>query len=169
MKLKGATIISLAVFGTLLLLYAVLTARDYTACRNKMTSMAWLLFSYHNDYRHYPSNIVVVASANPIGDLSPFPTNRVRNLLACPGVRSEVAFASNGPIDSDYVYVYWEAVFGTNMVPKDYPIIYDRRLSNHRGLGINVLTATNLFWDFRARWLKGFASKHPEYKIQLPE
>ena len=59
--------------------------------------------------------------------------------------------------------------------------MYDRRLSNHGGKGINVLLVdvvnayegirgpTFWFWDEDAKWLREFARGHPDVKIPLPE
>jgi hypothetical protein len=76
----------------------------------------------------------------------------------------------------DYTYVYWPE--GTN-TPITYPLLYDRRLSNHAGRGINVLLVQGthhrkgapgtILWDPEADWLKGFAREHPEFNIKLPE
>lgn len=76
----------------------------------------------------------------------------------------------------DYIYVYWPD--GTN-TPGDYPVMYDRRLSNHGGKGINILKVSGtrerkgapgtVVWDQEAAWLKQFALQHPEYTIRLPD
>jgi len=56
-----------------------------------------------------------------------------------------------------------------NFVLRPYPLVYDRHMANHWGLGINVLTTSRIFWDFRARWLRDFAKKHPAYELPLPD
>ena len=82
----------------------------------------------------------------------------------------------------DYFYVYWPSVKG---VYANYPLMYDRRLSNHNGKGICVLLvegAVNppapprpesyhgqFFWDENAQWLRKFVREHPDLKVPLPE
>jgi hypothetical protein len=82
----------------------------------------------------------------------------------------------------DYFYIRWPSVTG---LYTNYPLMYDRRLSNHGGKGINVLLVEGLvgsaivgkpetfrgqfFWDEDAKWLRAFARDHPEAHIPLPE
>jgi hypothetical protein len=70
-------------------------------------------------------------------------------------------------------------------VPGDYPLMYDRRLANHGGKGINVLLVEQtvsaaspgspgsfrgqFFWDEGARWLQQFVREHPDFPIPVPE
>ncbi|MGD0207040.1 MAG: hypothetical protein ABSC89_05480 [Verrucomicrobiota bacterium] len=82
----------------------------------------------------------------------------------------------------DYFYVPWPSVTG---VYTNYPLMYDRRLANHGGKGINILLVEQavhpavphkpetfhgqFFWDEDARWLQKFAKEHPDLKVPLPE
>lgn len=82
----------------------------------------------------------------------------------------------------DYIYIPWP---GTTGVYEKYPVMYDRRLSNHGGRGINILLVAQavrsaiptapesfhgqFFWDEGAQWLQKFAKDHPEYNIPLPD
>ena len=80
----------------------------------------------------------------------------------------------------DYFYVYWPEGIKT---PGHYPILYDRRLSYHKGKGINVChvnvvvsfadypvaSGPWITWDENAEWLTKFARDHPELDIPLPE
>ena len=51
-----------------------------------------------------------------------------------------------------------------------YPLMYDRRMSNHDGRGINILmTDGSIEWDSNAEWLKEFAAEHPNAKLPIPE
>lgn len=83
---------------------------------------------------------------------------------------------------TDYIYIPWQSTTG---VFEKYPLIYDRRLANHEGKGINILLVEQLvhpafptsresfhgqfFWDEDAKWLQKFAKEHPELNIPLPE
>jgi hypothetical protein len=82
----------------------------------------------------------------------------------------------------DYTYVSWPAVAEATA---SYPLMYDRRLANHGGKGINVLIVEQtihpaspgdpgsfhgqFFWDEGAVWLQRFAREHPDLRIPLPE
>jgi hypothetical protein len=82
----------------------------------------------------------------------------------------------------DYFYIPWPSVTGAYT---NYPLMYDRRLANHGGKGINILLVeqaahpaypTSLesfhgqfFWDEDAKWLRKFAREHPDLKIPMPE
>ena len=82
----------------------------------------------------------------------------------------------------DYFYVPWPSVTG---VYTNYPLMYDRRLANHGGKGINILLVEQavhpavphkpetfhgqFFGDEGAKWLQKFAKEHPDLKVPLPE
>ena len=82
----------------------------------------------------------------------------------------------------DYIYIPWQSTTG---IYEKYPLMYDRRLSNHGGKGINVLLVEQIvhpavppspesfhgqfFWDEGAKWLQKFAKEHPELNIPMPE
>ncbi len=81
----------------------------------------------------------------------------------------------------DYFYVPWPKVTGAY---SNHPLMYDRRLANHGGKGINVLLVEQVvhsavpadpqtfhgqfFWDEDAKWLRKFATDHPDRKIPMP-
>jgi hypothetical protein len=74
---------------------------------------------------------------------------------------------------ADYLIVDWFKNGFTNIVvgeiPDDFPILYDRRLANHGGY-INVYRADgSILKDQGALWLYGFATRHPNFRIPLPE
>ena len=99
-------------------------------------------------------------------------------LYVCPWGSKKPGSWTNITEWMDYFYVYWPSVTG---VYTNYPLMYDRRLSNHGGKGINVLLVdvvnryegirgpTFWFWDEDAKWLRKFAREHPNVKIPLPE
>jgi hypothetical protein len=94
-------------------------------------------------------------------------------IFLCPSSHSITGSAANIDEWMDYIYIPWPG--GTTNTPSDYPIMYDRRLSNHGGEGINVVRIGNMngtegaFWDEDAEQLKAFAAKHPDLHIPLPE
>ncbi len=97
-----------------------------------------------------------------------------RELLLCPSRLYNSRREASASDMSDYSYVLWpdQRGRGTNYA------IYDRRLSNHGGLGVCVLVSTyesigsrsnNLFWDASASWLYRFSHEHPQVIVKLPE
>jgi hypothetical protein len=94
-------------------------------------------------------------------------------IFLCPGSHSLVGSATNIDEWMDYIYIPWAG--GATNTPSDYPLMYDRRLSNHGGKGINVVRIGTMngvegaFWDENAEQLKAFAAKHPDFHIPLPE
>lgn len=100
-------------------------------------------------------------------------------LFRCPSKGINAVPPDGSTVDDwmDYLYIYWPE--GKN-TPKDYPLLYDRRLSNHKGKGICILRIEGIgdapklhlplpIWDENAEWLKKFAKEHPECNIPLPE
>ncbi len=92
--------------------------------------------------------------------------------VLCPG--SQTSFDFEGPTTDSfgYVYVNWSSRQFAHVaeVPAEYPLIYDRALSNHLGRGIFVLKVNgSVIWDSGAEWIRGFTAKHPEYHIPLPQ
>jgi hypothetical protein len=88
-------------------------------------------------------------------------------VFLCKGSQSHVGSLTNVDAWMDYIYIPWST--GTS-TPPDYPVMYDRRLSNHQGTGINILWVdTSVSWDKGAKELKEFAAKHPDLHIPLPE
>ena len=104
------------------------------------------------------------------------------HLWTCPWDRKRPGSWTNVTEWIDYFYVPWPSVTG---VYTNYPLMYDRRLANHSGKGINVVLveqAVNpgipghpetfhgqIFWDEGAKWLQKFAKEHPDLKMPLPE
>jgi hypothetical protein len=160
---KKGIVIFLGIFCTLFVLEH---GRRILSCRSRLMALR----STFQDYRHdhnwdYPLDIT--SSASWRFDGGSLSTDTVNMLLSCPGAHPQ----GRGPQDLiDYTYIDWQRFLGTNAVPGEYPLIYDRKLSNHLGLGINVSTVNGrCFWDFRAHWLKGFIAKHPEFHLSFPQ
>ena len=96
------------------------------------------------------------------------PSNAI--FLYCPGSGTKPGLLSDADEWQDYIYIDWSRYYGAEKVPDDYPLIYDRRLSNHDGKGINVVTVGGeVYWDPDAGKLCSFALWHPEYEVPLPE
>ena len=132
------------------------------------------LFNNFQQYRldhagHYPPDIISFAAAFPGGDRVETNRDILIGRLTCPGAGAKSSAIAKGEIESDFIYVNWEPFFGADDLPIGCPLFYDRRLSNHYGLGVNVLTTDRRFFDFRARWLRKFTADHPEYGLRLPD
>jgi hypothetical protein len=103
-------------------------------------------------------------------------------LYVCPWHSKEPGAWTNITDWMDYFYRPWPSVTG---ICTNYPLMYDRRLSNHHGSGVNILLVEQtvnpyypaaprsfhkqFFWDQGAVWLKKFATDHPELRIPMPE
>jgi hypothetical protein len=93
-------------------------------------------------------------------------SNVVGRLLRCPGAKRNSTFSQE-----DYLYIDWSSVGSAPNTPSGkYPLMYDRRTSNHDGCGINILMVDGTIeWDANVVWLRKFASEHPGTRLQMPE
>lgn len=134
------------------------------ACRNHLSVVQYDVNKFRLGHGgNYPSNILV--ATRWIEDDHLASIDFVRSTLTCPGGQS----TKDADFHPDYIYINWEPFFGSNRPPDDYPIAYDRKMSNHLGLGINIIKMAGFpTWDFRGRGLKHFAEEHPEYHLELP-
>ena len=89
-------------------------------------------------------------------------------LFICPGSDTFIPGSVRDMTNwGDYIYIYWP---DGEKTPVDYPWLYDRKLSHHRGEGINVgFVGGGGYFDKGARDLIKFAKEHPELKIPMPE
>lgn len=91
-------------------------------------------------------------------------------VLRCPGVRMQTQGSGDLAHQGDYIYINWgqPLVDTTESLASRYPIVYDAKLSNHKGKGINILLLDgSVIWDEGAHWLYLFATKHKD--IPLPK
>jgi hypothetical protein len=154
-----------------LLIVSLMLMSEFFTCRSKLRNVFLNNLMEYRIYHggHNPPNIVSVAAAFP-GFIEETNADVLLGRLSCPSSRTRLSLTSTTKsLRSDFIYMNWEPYFGTNAVPEDYPLFYDGRLANHFGMGVNVLTTSRLFWDFRAHWLRDFAAKHPEYHVPIPE
>jgi hypothetical protein len=141
-------------------------------CLSALRSTGWALVLYcqENDGK-LPENFSLLS--NLVGRAS---------LYVCPWNRQPPGSWTNIEDWMDYFYIPWPKLTGgcTN-----YPLLYDRRLANHGGKGINILLVEQVvhsavptepqtfhgqfFWDEDAKWLRKFAHEHPDLKIPMPE
>jgi prepilin-type processing-associated H-X9-DG protein len=90
--------------------------------------------------------------------------------LICPGSGHTPLSFTDADSWADYIYVDWSEVGGTNVVPGNYPIAYDRSISYHGGRGVNVLLVDgSVRWDSKGKWLKKFAAEYTNVTLRLPE
>lgn len=141
-------------------------------CLSTLRSTGSAIAMYRQDhYGSLPPDFL--AMSNYIGST---------RLYVCPWHSKEPGAWTNISDWMDYFYLPWPSVTG---VYTNYPLMYDRRLSNHRGKGINILLVEQtvnayypagpdsfhgqFFWDEGVEWLKKFAREHPELRIPMPE
>ena len=140
------------------------------SCQNQMGAICAVMQFYIEEHDGaFPSNLSSVVDVQ-------IPS--VISLLKCPATRTKVGLLSDVKSWSDYIYCYWPT--GKKGTPPNYPLFYDRRLSNHEGKGINIFLvgaggelrpqpAGSFFWDKNAEWLQKFKKEHPDLNIPLPE
>jgi len=179
MHLKSAFKLG-AIFSSFLSLILLVTASHYARRHHEFITRyvlecpmrldyLWLLIHTEADFQgQYPSNLVfVVEMFKPT-------TKALRHgwpPYICPG--SKRRWGRNELLrgETDYIYVNWSRWF-TNYceVPPDFPLVYDRTLSNHHNQGIYLLkVGGEIIWDPGANWLKQFAEQHPEYALIVPQ
>ncbi|HOX60211.1 MAG TPA: hypothetical protein PLC99_25320 [Verrucomicrobiota bacterium] len=73
--------------------------------------------------------------------------------------------------NKDYYFVDWsKQPEPLEKLPSKRPLMYDRRMNNHDGRGINILMVDgSIEWDSNAKWLKRFAAEHWDAKLPMPE
>ena len=71
----------------------------------------------------------------------------------------------------DYYCIDWQKLpHNADMPLNQYPLAYDRRMSNHNNRGINILmVGGTVEWDSNVEWLKKFSADHPNAKLPMPE
>ena len=117
----------------------------------------------------YPSDLgpVVLAFEN----MTPERRRARLHPLLCPGSEQDVSQGNIDASKSDYVYLNWQTrVTNGAVMSGDYPMLYDKRLSNHGGRGVYVMKVNGtVLWDAGARWLQSFTASNVSYEIKLPE
>ncbi len=150
----GAAITAMVVY-----LFLAPSITERYRCRHQLGSIGCAIRLYRQTHSGlYPSNLEDIDN----GLLKP--------LLHCPGSTLQTQTIGESPYESDYVYVHWPQLLpdSAKTLPGDYPIVYDARLSNHNGKGINILLVDgSVIWDQRARWLTHLAAQH--HGIILPK
>jgi hypothetical protein len=94
--------------------------------------------------------------------------NRAHPAL-CPKSDRALNLQEDCSVWSDYYYIDWSNVFGTNKVPDGFPIAYDKRFNNHQS-GVFILEASeNVVWDEGGLWLLKFIQTNSFLKLPPPE
>lgn len=161
------TVILVLAMGFWLLQYA--RKMKITACREKCVSKlrsigAVLADTVETSNGTFPSNMVALMKIHP----------EPAWFFTCPLRKDTTNSLRNVDDWMDYIYAHWPGD-RANM-PEHFPLLYDRRLSNHEGMGINILRLEGsgtsfqfgVFWDKEARWLKDYSAQHPEWHIRVP-
>jgi len=170
MKIRKKWIISILLIGLgIALVVAIPIAREWerrAGCCSNLHNLDITFYMYaldNNNANALPPNIAALCctTGGSCYITSPW-------IFLCKGSHSHAGSLTNVDAWMDYIYIPWST--GVTNTPPDYPVMYDRRLSNHQGKGINVLFADHsVIWDKDAKELKAFATKHPEFHIPLPE
>jgi prepilin-type processing-associated H-X9-DG protein len=155
-NLLAVALISLAAIGVLSSCRKPASLAEQQNCKQQLRSLWSAITLYRHDHSNqWPAN------------LESLDKDMVGRLLTCPGVKTNSGAGSQ----SDYFYVDWSKLpHGADVASGKYPLMYDRRTSNHDGRGINVLMVDgSVEWDSGAAWLKKFAAEHPNAKLPMPE
>jgi hypothetical protein len=143
-------------------------------CLSCLRSTGWALGMYCSDHEgHLPRDFSLMRDGNYLTRA---------DLYVCPWRSKQAGSWTNITVWMDYFYIPWPSITGAYT---KYPLMYDRRLANHGGKGINILLAEQavhpasppnpetfhgqFFWDEDAKWLRKFAREHPDLKIPMPE
>ena len=165
----GLVVLGLLIVGALIFgLSRATRALKRNACERNLRCLGCVMESYISDFGGFPPSLAPLVESGYMETTRP---------LTCCGVHhSREDFHRKGDIPegddwSDYTYINWSEHFDNpDEVPPDYPLMYDRALSNHDGGGINILRVDGItFWDPGGTWLRDFAARHPEYDIPVPK
>jgi len=126
------------------------------SCYSNLNALSESMSMYAREHSGaFPSN---VAPLSAYGSLGP-------GVFACRGSQRAPGDMSDVDKWTDYIYLSWSTATNAN----NYALAYDRRMSNHQGMGVNVVLVNGVeFWDHEGTWLKAFARRHPELKLDLP-
>ena len=131
------------------------------ACQRTLSAISYAIRAYSYEESAFPSSSI---------DLIPSRID-TRKILMCPAVHHQKEYVPDGTQWGDYTYINWSKYYDIpDKVPEDFPILYDRSMSNHGGRGINIVRIDgSVLWDPGAAWLRNFAASHPQYDIPVPE
>lgn len=163
----GITLVAVLACGFLLWVRRERAQAERIYCRGQLWSIGCMmeLFEAPDGSPRFPTNMAELAAA--VGMPVQWFTGRG------PGVPANTI--GNDDDTSDFIYVYWPDGPGT---PRDYPVMYNRRLGDLGG-GVYILQVAGIggskqttpppLWDDRGLWLKRFAEARPQLDIPLPE
>jgi len=164
----GSAVCALAVISLLILPVARATVQR-CSCQGNIGAICAVMQPYMEDHNgEFPPNLTALA----LGGYVPL------SIFKCPNTKTIIGSVTNVDQWSDFLYIYWSE--GKQKTPQNFPLMYDRRLSNHGGRGINVFLVpaggelrpqqkSTFFWDEGASWLKTFSREHPQLNIPMPE
>ena len=134
------------------------SSSDNQNCKQQLRSLGALITLYRSEHGgQFPKSLEMLD------------TNEARLILTCPGHKRSLSQTGNSLIKTDYYLVDWSTL-ATNSNCGEYPLMYDRSISNHEGLGINLLLINgSVRWDSHAKWLKSFATNNTNVKLLVPE
>jgi len=127
------------------------------ACQRNLQVLYHAVLLYQNDHKQVARDLHSVMKN----------ADAPKSLAICPGCAKDQANHRQSTLD--YILVDWSSQDPqTKENTEKYPLIFDARLSNHQG-GVNVIMLDgSAFWDAGAKWLRTFASEHPEISITVP-
>lgn len=158
-------LLALLTFWVVFMKPAIHAARERTrrsSCMSNLGAIDKMCVLYSMDNTNaFPPNITALCCLTGTCYITEL------KVFRCWASHTQVGSMTNVDEWMDYIYIPWAT--GAN-TPPDYPLMYDRRLSNHQGKGINVVYLDgHVEFDEGAKRLKAFAAKHPKLHIPMPE
>jgi hypothetical protein len=146
-----------------------LAARYQYECSMHLVDLWDITMGLAKDQDRFPEDLTAITKKVPI---SQYNARWRLHPVLCPG--PETPFdPDTATLDSfGYSYINWSTRSFAHIieVPGDYPLAYDRKLSNHSGRGVFVLQVNGrVMWDPGAEWVRDFSVRHPEFHIPIPQ
>lgn len=148
--------------------YQLVAKYDYE-CPMHLVDMYDIIMALAREHGRFPGDLASITNKLPISEYSA--RWRLHPVL-CPGLQAPFDLKSPTADSFGYAYVDWSSKSFAHPaeVPGDYPLVYDRALTNHSGRGVFVLRVNgSVVWDPGAEWIRGFSHSHPEFRILSPE
>ena len=129
-----------------------------TTCRNQLRAITFVIRLFAEDHQG--------AFPHSLSGLAPTYVNDPE-LFRCSDTLTTLGSMTNVDQWMDYIYIHWDQGIRT---PTNFPLMFDRRVSNHQWKGINIVRVDgSVLWDVRGQWLRAFANEHPDLRLPLPE
>jgi len=149
--------------------FSELKIRYQYECPMHLIDLYDLIIASAREHDRFPEDLTFITKKWPIGQYNA--RMRIHPVL-CPRSQTPIDLERVTADSFGYAYVNWSAKSFAHVadVPGEYPLVYDRTLSNHSGRGVFVLRINgSVVWDPGAKWVRDFSGAHPEYHLLIPQ